>query len=270
MTYFGFLALFLGLPILVLLRLLWWDDKVGRELPWPLRGASPKVALGVIIFLAVAWTTPWDNYLVATRVWWYDPALVTGFTIGWVPIEEYTFFILQPILTGLWLLWLARRVPVPSTLPTNRRPHRTLALAIAGLIWLAGVIMLLDPAPADTYLGLELSWALLPIMLQLAFGADILWHYRHLVAAALIPPTLYLAAADALAITAGTWTIDPEQSLPLLIGGLLPIEEALFFLLTNTLVVFGITLVVARVSLDRLATIRAALARRATPHQPAS
>ena len=28
--------------------------------------------------IAVVYTTHWDNYLVATRVWWYDPALVSG------------------------------------------------------------------------------------------------------------------------------------------------------------------------------------------------
>ena len=40
-----------------------------------------------------------------------DPNLVTGLTIGWVPIEEYTFFIVQPILAGLWFLFWARRWP---------------------------------------------------------------------------------------------------------------------------------------------------------------
>ena len=60
--------------------------------------------------IALLYTTPWDNYLVATGVWWYDPALVTGLTLGWVPIEEYTFFILQTLLAGLWLAFLARRL----------------------------------------------------------------------------------------------------------------------------------------------------------------
>jgi lycopene cyclase domain-containing protein len=61
--------------------------------------------------IAVVYTTPWDNYLVATGVWWYDPQLVTGLVLGWVPIEEYTFFIVQPILAGLWLLMLMRYLP---------------------------------------------------------------------------------------------------------------------------------------------------------------
>lgn len=64
--------------------------------------------------------------------------------------------------------------------------------------------------------------------------------------------TLYLAFADSLAIGDGTWAIDPAQSLGIFIGSALPIEEFIFFLLTNTLLVFGITLVLARESQTRL------------------
>ena len=58
----------------------------------------------LLVLIAVAYTTPWDNYLVATNVWWYDESLVTGLKLGWVPIEEYTFFVLQTLMTGLWTL----------------------------------------------------------------------------------------------------------------------------------------------------------------------
>ena len=60
--------------------------------------------------------------------------------------------------------------------------------------------------------------------------------------AALLPPWLYLSAADYLAIGAGTWTIDPAQTTGILLGGVLPIEEVVFFLLTNVLIVFGMVL----------------------------
>ncbi len=89
-------------------------------------------------------------------------------------------------------------------------------------------------------------------MIQLAFGADILWRYKGLVFWTLVPATLYLAWADSLAISAGTWTIDPAQSFNIFLGGVLPIEEFIFFLLTNTLLVFGVTLVLARESQSRL------------------
>jgi lycopene cyclase domain-containing protein len=230
------------------------------------------------------YTTPWDNYLVATRVWWYDPNLVTGITFGWVPLEEYTFFVLQPLLTGLWLLYLARHLPA---LVEQRRPvlgcrgagvrgcgGETLCVisplppcslapllfflppSLIGLIWLGAVLILVSGWQPGAYLALELGWALPPIMLQLAFGADILWRQRRLVWLSLLFPTLYLSLADAIAIKAGTWTINPAQSLNIFLGGSLPLEEFLFFLLTNTLIVFGMTLALAQESRNRVGGLR--------------
>jgi lycopene cyclase domain-containing protein len=77
------------------------------------------MAIGLHVVIALVYTTPWDNYLVATNVWWYDPELVTGIVIGWVPIEEYTFFILQPILGGLWIFFLRNRMTIDSDLGSH-------------------------------------------------------------------------------------------------------------------------------------------------------
>ena len=256
MTYFGFLALFLGVPVLALAALARRDSRRGRRLP-PAFGAFPPAAVILLhVVVALLYTTPWDNYLVATGVWWYDPELVTGITFGWVPLEEYVFFILQPILTGLWLLFAGRRLSFAdesAPQPHQARPAlRWSAVLVAGLIWSAALAILVARWQPGAYLALELGWALPPIILQLAFGADILWHHRRLVLLALLPPTFYLAAADAVAIGAGTWTIDPAQSLGIYLGGVLPLEEFVFFLLTNTLIVFGVTLALSRASLRRL------------------
>ena len=108
MTYFGFLIRFIGIPLLILAVLTAWDWHKGRRLPDDLRKQPAWLALLAHVIAAVVWTTPWDNYLVATGVWYYDPNLVTGITLGWVPIEEYTFFVVQTLMTGLWLLWLGQ------------------------------------------------------------------------------------------------------------------------------------------------------------------
>ena len=207
------------------------------------------------------YTTPWDNYLVATGVWWYDPALVNGLTIGWVPIEEYTFFVLQPIFSSLLLLAVMQLWQTTSS-AIDRPRARLISVAGVGLIWLISVIVLLSGWQPGVYLGLELGWALPPIILQLAFGADILWHYGKRVALAVLAPTIYLSAADALAINIGIWTINPEQSLHWLIGGILPFEEFIFFLLTNTLIVFGVTLSLAPSSRERFQSVKDWLASR--------
>lgn len=249
MTYFGFLGIFLVIPILILGALHWLESRLRpTSLVWLI---SPWIVIGAHVLLALIYTTPWDNYLVATRVWWYDPARVTGITLGWVPIEEYTFFILQPIMTGLWLLWLWRRGWAASSMPVARR-WRPWALGALGVLWLSMLILLLSRWEAITYLSLTLSWALLPIMLQVGVGGDILWRHGRLVALGIGAPTLFLAAADALAISSGIWAISPTQSLHWLLFGVLPFEEFVFFLITNILVVFGATLALSPAAHTRL------------------
>ncbi len=54
-------------------------------------------------------------------------------------------------------------------------------------------------------------------------------------------PTLYLCAADALAIRVGIWHLSPTLTTNVWLGGL-PLEEGVFFLLTNIMVVQGVLL----------------------------
>ncbi|MEX1018901.1 MAG: lycopene cyclase domain-containing protein [Litorilinea sp.] len=254
MTYFGFLALFIGIPLAILAVLHWRDARRGKHLPPSLATWQPAFVIGAHVLVALIYTTPWDNYLVATRVWWYDPALVTGIVFGWVPLEEYTFFVIQTILTGMFYIYLARRLaPSASDTPSSPGQARSLRIggaAMAGAIWIGSIVLLASGWAPGTYLGLEIVWAFPPIILQLAFGADIIWRYRRLVFFTLLPATFYLCGADALAIGSGTWTIDPAQSTGITVG-ILPLEEIVFFLLTNTLIVFGTTLVLAQESQTR-------------------
>jgi lycopene beta-cyclase len=253
MTYFSFLLVFVGIPTVGLLALHLTAGRRERQRPswWQRRWAGRAILLHCLI--AVLYTTPWDNYLVASGVWWYDAGAVTGIVLGWVPLEEYVFFVAQTVLAGLWLIFWLRRLPSPASarplLPSLRR-----YFLVAGLsLWVAALLLLLSGWQPGRYLALELVWALPPITLQGAFGADILWRYRRHVLAAIASLTLYLSAADALAISAGVWTINPAQSLPILLGGVLPLEEFLFFFLTNSLVVSGVTLLLVRESRARAA-----------------
>lgn len=252
MTYFGFLLGFVGIPLVVLAAALWLARRSGRRLPDSLRGWPAAWVLAAHVLVALVYTTPWDNYLVATRVWWYDPELVTGIVLGWVPIEEYTFFIVQTLMSGLWLLLLAHYLPLDVSGPFAGTRLRRISVTVALLLWAVVTILFFTGYGPTTYLTLELGWALPPIALQLAYGADILWRYRKLVFWSIAVPTLYLSFADSLAIGSGTWTIDPEQSLNIYLGGVLPIEEFIFFLLTNTMLGFGMTLVLATASHERL------------------
>jgi lycopene beta-cyclase len=259
MTYFGFLLQFIVIPITLLGILTYLDRRRLRTLPPSLRLISPALTIAILVVVAVTYTTPWDNYLVATGVWWYDPQLVVGITLGWVPLEEYTFFVLQTVLTGLWLLYLARRVTVSTSFSASKM-QRIIPAALVGMIWLAAAVVLAVGWKPGNYLALELVWALPVIAFQLAVGGDILWQNRRLVIPVIITSTFYYSAVDLIAIHAGTWTINPELTLGFLLGGILPIEEAIFFLLTNVMLTFGMVLALANESVGRLpAAIRSAL-----------
>ncbi len=254
MTYFGILVRFLLVPILLFAFIYLWDRRRRKALPALLQSYPPLKMLALLVVIALVYTTPWDNYLVATGVWWYNPQLVTGIVLGWVPLEEYLFFVLQPIMVGLWLLLLARRMPVPNE--SGGSGARFVAVALVGAIWIGSVVALVTGWQPATYLALELAWALPPILLQLFFGANTLVRHWRLLLLTILPMTLYLSAVDSLAIGAGTWTIDPAQSLGILLGGRLPLEEFIFFLLTTILVTFGLLLGIAEQSWQQLRTLR--------------
>jgi putative membrane protein len=261
MTYFGFLLRFLVAPIAFLLMTRYLDDRKGRALSGFQGGRAVWHAIFIHIGLAVLYTTPWDNYLVATGVWYYNPQLVTGLLIGYVPVEEYTFFVLETILCGLWWWFLAGRYSPPSS---EFRPGKPLIFASAGILilaWVASAFLFFHGEAPCTYLSIILFWALPAVLPQLLFGADILWHHRRLVFWSILVPATYLALADIFALQDTTWSISKEQTTGLLFLKVLPIEEIIFFFITNVLIIFGMTLLLANESKPRLEQIKAQLRR---------
>ncbi len=256
MTYFGFLLRFLFLPILVFLAITWWDDKKSRQIHEFRNGRAVWIGIAVHVLLAVLYTTPWDNYLVATGVWYYNPKLVTGLVIGYVPIEEYTFFVVETILSGLWWWFLARRLSPPQLPFKPNKMFIYLSAGILAFVWMAFTYLFFSNNEPITYLSITLFWALPPIIIQLLFGADILWHYRKLVFWSIIIPGVYLSLMDIVALADTTWSISKSQTTGILFFGILPLEEVVFFFITNILITFGMTLLLANVSQERLARIK--------------
>lgn len=91
-----------------------------------------------------------------------------------------------------------------------------------------------------TYLALELGWALPPIISQWLVGWKFLQRQRRAWLLGILVLTTYLSLADSTALGI-VWTIAPAKSLGIFIGNV-PIEEVVFFLLTNTLVIQSIIL----------------------------
>lgn len=236
-TYLHFHAVFL-LPVLGVLAFIRWQGAPCR---------LPRPALGTAILggLAILYTAPWDNYLVARGVWTYhDDRILAAWRVGYVPIEEYAFFALQTIFTALIFFHFASRDPgavarilgVISSSLRARRVGALLMLLLAGsgliAVWRGG---------AGLYFGLITVWATPVLALQWGLGGDCLWAGRRLGVRAVTFATVYLWVVDAIAIHWDIWAISREYSSGVAVLGL-PLEEALFFLLTNLLVVQGLML----------------------------
>jgi len=97
---------------------------------------------------------------------------------------------------------------------------------------------------------LILSWALVPVIIQAAFGADILLPYWRSLLLIILMPTLYLWLLDAVALAGGTWVIDPTQTTGWKLG-VIPIEELLFFFMTNMIIALSMMLMCSPAGKER-------------------
>ncbi|MFQ3285455.1 lycopene cyclase domain-containing protein [Natronomonas sp.] len=228
-TYLGFHLLFILPPVVLVVAAAYLR-------PAAVWGRVPFIGLGVIVALAVGYTTPWDAFLIELGVWSYGDGVVSA-SVYAIPIGEYLFFFLQPILVALWLYNL--EIPTDGDLRLSIRT-RLLGLAAGAAVAALGVGLLLS-GPSTLYLGAILTWASPVLAIQWAFGWPHLFRAWRAVVAGIGAPTAYLWVLDRFAITNGLWILSDTHTLGIAPFGL-PIEEAVFFLITNVFIVQGLVL----------------------------
>lgn len=93
-----------------------------------------------------------------------------------------------------------------------------------------------------TYMKLIMTWAAPVMLMQWTFAYQLLLTLptTHTLFA-IVVPTLYLWIVDTFALQRGTWSIASETKLGLYVWPHLELEEAVFFLVTNILVICGAT-----------------------------
>lgn len=102
-----------------------------------------------------------------------------------------------------------------------------------------------------TYLSLELLWGLPVLAIQWFVGYPALIRSIKLLLPSVAVPTIYLSAADGIAIRSGIWALHGTRLVGLYVGDV-PLEEVLFFFLTNLMITQTIVLVVLSPSLLRM------------------
>ncbi|KAF3049185.1 terpene cyclase [Didymella keratinophila] len=213
----------------------------------PLWSKLDTYRVGFLVFIAVTATIPWDSYLIRTGIWSYPSHVILGPTLFDIPLEEVFFFVIQTYNTSLLYLLLSKPTYQPTYLraatPSSPAPWKYQKwggqLVISAVIAYGWYCVLANVT--GTYTGLILVWAG-PVLLMLWSLA-----YQFILGLPLsntaLPiwlPTLYLWIVDTLALRRGTWVISEGTKHGIHLWEGLEIEEAIFFLATNTLIVFGL------------------------------
>jgi lycopene cyclase domain-containing protein len=193
--------------------------------------------MGLLVCIAVLYTTPWDSYLLSRGVWSYGDGVVLLRLWG-VPLGEYLFFIIQTLITSVWLYVLPFSDVEDGQASVFGDMRLTLPWLVLGML---GGWLLFSGDPSYFYLGAILAWAAPVMVVQWGFGGQRLLEERTRLFTAVAVPTLYLWIVDWVAIERGLWTISRDTRTGVDLLGL-PVEEAVFFLATNLMVVQGLIL----------------------------
>lgn len=205
-----------------------------------------------LVLTAVVSTIPWDSYLIRTHIWSYPPHVIIGPTLFDIPLEEVFFFVIQTYNTSLLYLILSRPTFQPTYLQTESSQHgprnssqykwqlyKGIGQAILACVIAYG-FMLVKEGREGTYSGLIIIWAVPVILLLWTIACQFIICLP--LSNTLVPiaiPTLYLWIVDTLSLNRGTWVINHGTKFGSHLWDGLDIEEAFFFLVTNTLIVFG-------------------------------
>lgn len=201
------------------------------------------LALVVIAFTA---TLPWDSYLIHQGVWTYPPDAIVGPRLFAVPAEELFFFVIQTYITSMVYI-LFNKAVLHAQYLTNEydasptvKTVRLLGQGVLGAATAVGAY-LVARGGEGTYLGLILVWACPFALLTWTFSGYFLIKLPLVsIATPILLPTAYLWIVDELALGRGTWSIESGTKLGWCLFGSLELEEAVFFLVTNSLIVFGL------------------------------
>lgn len=208
----------------------------------PLISRFDKLKLMTLCILAVFYTTPWDNYIIYHKAWWYRNDAIIG-TIGYVPIEEYLFFIIQTMFTSLWTIscsrWTLNSLYLRSTKSLKFQwwtKYMGIAVMVIAILW--GWFNAV-PDTKVFYLCSILWWTLLVVVLLWYVGSSYIVQSYQQILLSVVFPSLYLCYVDLTALRAKVWHINERTSLEIFIVPELPIEEAIFFFISNFIVVLG-------------------------------
>jgi len=227
MTYFQFHLLF-NLPVTIVLYLLTRGSWTGAE----------GIAVAEVLAAVMVFTSPWDNWAVQKGIWDFPPTRTLG-RIGYLPWEEYLFFIWQTVNVIGLVSWVLQVFPgLRSHLETPVGPGNGSAVVVllAGWFSIGKFIRRKNLSPRWNYARHLLFWFVPVIAIQWAVAPGLFLALAPVLGIATLFWGTYYVVADLIAVRAGIWYFDPKQITGVKLAGILPWEEIAFFYLTSLLV----------------------------------
>jgi lycopene cyclase domain-containing protein len=229
MTYLRFHFCF-NLPLMVVL------GAISGQEPWV---GEEGAAVAWVLLAVMVFTSPWDNLAAKWGIWGF-PREKYSRKIGYLPVEEYAFFLAQSLNVILAIRALLFRFPSWVTgeevVPTSAT-WVLLAASVFPLV-LVGVQLRRwrQRAGARVNYLLHLGWFLPVIYMQWVLAPTLFWVHAGLLALVTGGFGVYYTLADLVAVRGGTWHFDEKQITGVKLAGVLPWEEIAFFFLTSLLV----------------------------------
>jgi lycopene cyclase domain-containing protein len=229
MTYLRFHLIF-NLPLVLALAVL------NAPAPW----LHEETLAPVLVLLAViVFTAPWDNLAAKWGIWGFPREKYT-LRIGYLPLEEYAFFILQSVNVMLAVRALFHFFPNLQTgQETDPGLFAYLCLGVSLVPWgivAAQFYWLRRKAGPRVNYAVHLAWFLPVIYGQWILAPSLFWEHAGLLALVTAVFGVYYTLADLVAVRAGTWFFDEKQITGVKLARLLPWDEIAFFFLTSLLV----------------------------------
>lgn len=226
MTYAQFHFLF-NLPLLLIL---WYFG--GKEMPSEL-----SYFILILLGMVVLFTSPWDNWAVKRGIWGFSKERF-WFKIGYLPLEEYLFFLIET-MEVIWLVEVLIHRSLPSALARAiewNDPLFYIPCCALLVTWLSVWFKYGNHSSRWNYAWHLLFWFLPVIFFQWILAWPIFLNHLSTIFWATAGIGTYLSLADWIAVRQGIWFFDEKQITGLKFSSILPWEEVAFFYLTSLLV----------------------------------
>lgn len=237
MTYLEYLLLFIILPLLIVMGMIIINRHKQKEINNIL---SFIISVSLLSVIALVYTTPWDNYLVQHGIWYYDTTKILGIVFGYVPLEEYTYFILETILVSSVVFFMIQigYIEIPEHISFKISKSKGILLSVLIISWIICLFSFIKGIIPMLYIDLLLLWGIPPILFQLLVGWELIGSNKSIIIPTIFVLGFYLSTTDFIAIQQGIWTISATFTIGINFV-LLPLEEVVFFYITVILIVFG-------------------------------